>query len=112
MARVGAPRLPPRRSSMRKALALAAFVAALPAAPYASAQVGRDIRYVNLPEAEVRSGPSTEPAFYPTNRLHRGDPVEVVGEVPGGWLKIRPPEGSFSFVNARFLEHIAPNQPN
>src|SRR5262249_1895232 len=26
--------------------------------------------------------------------------------------KVRPPEGSFSWVNTRFLEHIVPHQPN
>jgi hypothetical protein len=44
--------------------------------------------------------------------LRRGDAVEVVEELPDGWLKIRPPRGSFSWVNTRFLQHIAPNQPN
>ena len=63
-------------------------------------------------EAEVRSGPSTEPMFYPTNRLHRGDQVEVISEREGGWLQIRPPEGSFSYISARFLSHIVPTQPN
>src|SRR5262249_43222381 len=39
-------------------------------------------------------------------------PVEVLQELEGGWLKVRPPEGSFSWVNTRFLEHIVPHQPN
>lgn len=58
---------------------------------------------VRVPEAEVRSGPSTDPKLYPTNRLRQGNVVEVVKELEGGWLAIKPPPGSFSWVNARFL---------
>jgi hypothetical protein len=97
---------------MRQVLALAAFALAFPAGSIASAQVGSDIRYVSAAEVDVRSGPSDNPEFYPTNRLHRGDPVEVVEEMPGGWLRIRPPQGSFSYISTRFLAHISPNQPN
>jgi hypothetical protein len=78
----------------------------------AFALAGADIRYVTSAEAEVRSGPSLDSKFYPTNKLPRGASVEVVEEMPGGWLKIRPPEGSFSYINTRFLEHISANQPN
>jgi hypothetical protein len=49
--------------------------------------------------------------MYPTNLLHRGDKVEVVVEGSGGWLAIRPPEGSFSWVNTRFLQPVAAAQP-
>jgi hypothetical protein len=63
-------------------------------------------------EAEVRSGPSSKPAMYPTNRLKQGAIVEVVKEVPGEtdterWLGIKPPPGSFSFINMRFLQRTA-----
>jgi hypothetical protein len=78
----------------------------------AFAQVGRDIRFVSADAAEVRSGASDNPNFYVTNRLKRGQPVEVVGEMPGGWLAIRPPEGSFSYINTRFLTHPYPDVPN
>ncbi len=60
---------------------------------------------------EVRSGPSM--AFYPTSTLVPGDRVTIVTakEIPWlatkapppGWLAIRPPNGSFSWVNKRFL---------
>src|SRR5262245_7679264 len=59
---------------------------------------------VKDPEAEVRSGPSTDPKLYPTNRLRKGDVVEVVKEHDDTWLEIKPPKGSFSWINARFVE--------
>ncbi len=69
-----------------------------------------DVRVVKVDGALVRSGASDK--FYPTNRLERGDAVEVVGEVDGGWLKIKPPAGSYSWINTHFLEHITLEQPN
>lgn len=95
---------------MRHVLSAVA-VLSLWAAP-AAAQVGRDIRFVTAETAEVRSGQSDSPEFYVTNRLRRGQPVEVVRELPGGWLAIVPPEGSFSYINARFLRHLGSDQPN
>jgi hypothetical protein len=53
--------------------------------------------------AEVRCKPGTEPAVYVTQQLPRGAAVEVVEKLPDGWLKIDPPDGSFSWVNMRFL---------
>lgn len=60
---------------------------------------------------QVRSGPSE--AFYATSTLDPGDRVTVVTDkdvpwltskpVPAGWLAIKPPRGSFSWVNKRFL---------
>jgi hypothetical protein len=69
-----------------------------------------DIRYVIAPQVEVRAGPSDK--LYPTNVLHRGDKVQVMVEGHEGWLAIRPPEGSFSWINRRFLDNIVPHQPN
>jgi len=51
--------------------------------------------------ADVRSGPGEK--MYVTNRLGRGDKVNVVGQRDGGWLAIEPPEGSFSWINEQFL---------
>jgi hypothetical protein len=65
---------------------------------------------VSAPEAEVRSGPSTNPDLYPTNKLRRGDTVEVVKELEGGWLAVVPPPGSFSWINTRFLEQQSDNR--
>lgn len=53
-------------------------------------------------EAFVRSGPGTD--FYPTDRLHNGDAVEVYKHTPDGWCAIRPPLGSFSFISARYVQ--------
>ena len=66
---------------------------------------------VKVPEAVVRSGASDKPEMYPTNRLHQGDVVEVVQEMDGGWLAIKPPpRGSFSWINSRFLERDPKDQ--
>jgi len=97
---------------MRVAFGTLAVLLSLSAAPASPPPATPDVRYVALPVAEVRCRNSDNPDFYVTNRLHKGDPVEVVEELPDGWLKIRPPHGSFSWINTRFLQHIAPNQPN
>lgn len=61
-------------------------------------------------EAEVRSGAGSSLQLYPTNRLRKGDRVEVVKELEGGWLAIKPPPGSFSWVNSRFVQQIVPGK--
>ena len=52
--------------------------------------------------APIHSGPGDN--FYPTDTLSQGDTVEVYREKTGGWLAIRPPMGSFSWVSAQDLE--------
>jgi hypothetical protein len=57
-------------------------------------------------EVEVRSGPSK--TFYPTSKLNQNDKVVVLREskeVPG-WLEIKPPAGSFSWVNAKNVKQV------
>ncbi|MFO0925825.1 MAG: hypothetical protein U0736_02165 [Gemmataceae bacterium] len=78
----------------------------------AVAQSGPDVRYVTVPQAEARSGPSDSTEFYATNRLARGGRVDVTAEMPGGWLQVKPPQGSFSYINTRFLRHVHPDVPN
>jgi hypothetical protein len=51
--------------------------------------------------ASVYSGPGER--FYPTDTLAQGDVVEVYREKPG-WLAIRPPANSFSWVAASDLK--------
>jgi hypothetical protein len=98
---------------MRYAQATGALALVLVLCGPGLAQVGTpDIRVVKVDVAEVRPKPSSSDHFYVTNRLKRGTTVEVVRELDGGWLEIKPPAGSFSWINTRFLEHIALNQPN
>jgi hypothetical protein len=52
--------------------------------------------HVTAPGAPVLSGPGT--AFYAVDTLAEGDVVEVYREQPGGWLGIRPPADSFSWI--------------
>lgn len=59
-----------------------------------TAQIERD-------NVTLRSGPGAH--FYGTGHLERGREVEVYQRKPGGWLGIRPPEGSFSWVDAKKL---------
>jgi hypothetical protein len=60
-------------------------------------------RTITFPEAIVYSGPSTK--FYPTGKLHAGERVEVVQTADNqpGWLAIKPPAGSFSWIAQRFV---------
>lgn len=53
-------------------------------------------------EAAVKSGPAEE--FYDTDRLTKGQQVEVYRHDADGWCAIRPPENSFSWVPAEHLE--------
>lgn len=52
-------------------------------------------------DAPVHSGPGRN--YYITGRLGVGATVEVYRHDQGGWLAIRPPEGSFSLVGSRYL---------
>ncbi len=76
------------------ALGLAAAAAEEPSYPYTA--------YVNTDDTYIRSGPGKN--YYPTDKLARGDTVEVYRHDPGGWYAIRPPRGSFSWVPARLLQ--------
>lgn len=49
-------------------------------------------------QIEVRSGPGA--SHYVTSHLSAGDFIEVYRESGDGWLGIRPPPGSFSWVQA------------
>jgi hypothetical protein len=89
-------------------LLVAVQAPAAPEPPRPTPLASSDIRYV-IHDVEVRAGPSEQ--FYATNLLRRGDKVEVLHEAEG-WLVIRPPEGSFSWIDTRYLQNVVPRQPN
>ena len=60
------------------------------------------VAYVNSVDVYVRSGPGRD--YYPTDRLLKGEKVEVFRHDPGGWYAIRPPRHSFSWVSARQVD--------
>jgi len=57
---------------------------------------------VTADDVNVRSGPGQN--YYPTETLRRGQVVEVYRHDPGGWCAIRPTDGSFTWVSARYLK--------
>lgn len=63
-------------------------------------------KVITQPDVEVRSGPSFN--YYATSVLRQGEVVEVVGQGPEpNWLSIRPPRGSFSWIDAA---HVTRNK--
>lgn len=52
-------------------------------------------------DVTVRSGPGSQ--FYATGHVAAGDDIEVYQRQGGGWLAIRPPEGSFNWIEANKL---------
>lgn len=71
----------------------------------ASAQTLGRPATVATAEAEVRSGPSLDPKIYPTNKLHAGQQVEVLDQKED-WVAIKPPPGSFSWINRAKVEPL------
>lgn len=71
-----------------------------------------DVRTVVVAKARVWCGPSQSDGLYPTNELRASDRVQVIEELPSGWLAIRPPPGSFSWINSRFVKNIASKYAN
>jgi hypothetical protein len=65
-----------------------------PTFPYKAAAVTDDVY--------VRSGPGQN--YYATDKLKRGQQVEVYRHDPGGWCAIRPTDGSYTWVSGRFLK--------
>jgi SH3-like domain-containing protein len=59
---------------------------------------------INGGPVNVRSGPGE--GYYATQSLDKGAPVTVVGS-KFDWLKIVPPEGSFSYVGSVFVDRSA-----
>ncbi len=71
----------------------------------ASAQTVQYQATVMAQGAEVHCKPGTGKEIYVTNHLRHGDVVQVVGDHDDGWLEIVPPAGSFSWINARDIQH-------
>jgi hypothetical protein len=74
---------------------------------------GEDFPYeafIAVDNVEIVAGPGHR--FYATDRLLRGTKVEIYREEASGWLAIRPPEGSFSWVPAEFVEQLDSNHEN
>ena len=84
-----------------------ACVAAVISIFHAGLALGLDfpyVAYVNSTDVYVRSGPGRD--YYPTDKLQKGERVEVYRHDPGGWFAIRPPRGSFSWVSSRHLDSL------
>ena len=54
----------------------------------------------------MRSGPSK--TLYPTSKLKQGEKVQVLREAPEakGWLEIKPPPLSFSWINRKHVKMV------
>ena len=95
---------------MRTSLVVGGLVGMLVSTARAPAQeVPAPPRYLQktimVSEVEVRCKPS--PAYYPTSKLKRGTAVLVLDKSTKdhpGWLEIKPPPGSFSWVNSAYLD--------
>lgn len=91
---------------MRQHLILAAFVGVFAAAPVFAQATNLGPATILLQEVEVRSGPSK--TFFPTSKLYRNDQVQVLRESKEapGWYEIKPPAGSFSWINSKHVKQI------
>ena len=87
--------------SLRVAASLGLFVVCTAAAAGAAEVEPYDARIVTL-GGPVHSGPGEN--YYRTDTLAQGETVEVYRERPGGWLGIRPPADSFSWIFGRHLK--------
>ncbi|HZZ82282.1 MAG TPA: hypothetical protein VFE62_27540 [Gemmataceae bacterium] len=95
---------------MRIPTIIAAAVGVLAIAAPAFAQSYPAEAVILLPQVEVRSGPSKQ--FYATSLLKQNDKVLVLRESKEapGWLEIMPPQGSFSWINAKDVKQIDATQ--
>jgi hypothetical protein len=94
---------------MQAARWLCGLTTLLVAVPCTRAEPLQNVPYeatIMAPEVDVRSGPSADAKYYATSKLRQGDKVQVLREEDGGWLAIKPPPGSFSWINTRFIELV------
>jgi hypothetical protein len=90
---------------MRHPMLLGAMVCFLAAGP-AFTQSYPAEAVILQKDVEVRSGPSK--TFFATSKLNQSDKVMVLREskeLPG-WLEIKPPTGSFSWINAKSVKLV------
>lgn len=71
----------------------------------ALALVGDDRAAVIAESLDVFDRPAA--TAFSTGRLREGDVVVVLGEEPGGWLAIAPPEGQFEWIDAAALGEVS-----
>ncbi len=67
---------------------------------------GEETRPLRLEAAETKVYSSNGTGSLITGVLRHGATVKVVRELPGGWLEIEPPEGSFSWINNLFVDRV------
>lgn len=93
---------------MRQNRIFAALAGLLAVATPAFAQSYPAEAVILLPEVEVRSGPSKN--FFATSKLRQNDKVVVLRESKEapGWLEIKPPGQSFSWISAKNVKQIDP----
>jgi hypothetical protein len=96
---------------MRVGLLLSGLALLFPASAPAQPETVLYTATVTQAEAAVRCLPKDSPEAYPTNSLPVRTQVQVVEEKGDGWLGIIPPEGSYSWINQRFVRQLSPNQP-
>ncbi|NQT35972.1 MAG: SH3 domain-containing protein, partial [Planctomycetes bacterium] len=95
------------RSILVLGLGLAALSLALPAVAQTASPVFPYKAYISANGVYVRSGPGRN--YYPTEKMKEGQEIEVYRHDPGGWYAIKPPEGSFTWVAARYLKPESEN---
>ncbi len=95
-ASITAPEAPPGATASEGVMPAGSPAREAAAYPYEGEVAGENVY--------VRSGPGTN--WYPTTKLNTGARVRVIGE-EGDWLKIVPPDGSFSYVEASLVERSA-----
>lgn len=83
---------------------VAAQEAVIPAVPEVANSKYNFAGTVNANAVYVRSGPGDN--YYPTSKLDMGAAVTVVG-IKFDWLKIVPPEGSYSYVAKAYVSKTA-----
>jgi hypothetical protein len=92
---------------MRSSLLFGVVVALAASAGPARAQSLPVQAAITAPSVQVRSGPTDK--CYPTLELRQGETVSVIRAASEpGWLEIRPPQGSYNWINAKCVKQMGP----